>query len=210
MHGGTLIHWRSRSPGFPDLSKAYRASNLFPAFRSRAMNRSRPDLPEYLGALGFHSRNPDVIEELAVSGGHSAKDSYETFPAIEPDRAGRFDARFIVHGLRHEDRISAGKVDSLKPGDRLRLLLESSAPYRSTVVKVATEDEYRLGWLPRYLADVFGRVNRWVVNDVAVRVAQVNPEAPLSHRLLVALKGRLPPGGDPVGELEQYQPISND
>ena len=39
--------------------------------------------------------------------------------------------------------------------------------------------------------------------DLEVRVAQVNHEAPWSHRLLVVLSGQLPPGVDPMGELEQ-------
>ncbi len=197
-------------PGFPILTKTYRAYDVFPAFRSRAMNRGRPDLSEHLGALGFHSRKADVIEELAVSGGHIAKDRFETFPAIEPDRDGKFDARFIVHGLLHADRKTVDKVASLNRGDHLELTLESRNPFSATAACVTTEDQYRLGWLPRYLADVLLRDDNKVVNRVEVRVVQVNDEAPLSHRLLVKLTGQLPPGVDPMGELEQYQPISND
>ena len=151
-----------------------------------------------------------MIEELAVSGGHIAKDRFETFPAIEPDRDGKFDARFIVHGLLNADRKTVDKVASLNRGDHLELTLESRNPFSATAACVTTEDQYRLGWLPRYLADVLLRDDNKVVNRVEVRVVQVNDEAPLSHRLLVKLTGQLPPGVDPMGELEQYQPISND
>ena len=197
-------------PGFPDLSKTYRASNVFPTFRSRAMNRGRPDLSEHLESLGFHSRKADVIEELAVSGGHSVKDGYETFPAIELDLDGKFEARSIVHGLRHTDRTVVDKVASLNPGDHLELAIESGNPFNANAVSVKTADQYRLGWLPRYIADVLRRDDGSVVKDVDVRVVQVNHKAPPSHRLLVELTGHLPPGVDPMGELEQYQPISND
>ena len=197
-------------PGFPDLGKNYRAIDVFPAFRYRAMNRGRPDLPEYLGSLGLNTEDSDVIEELAVSGGHSVKDRFETFPAIEPDHDGNFDARFLVHGLRSAEPETAKHVYSLDPGDRLILAIETSNALGANAACVRTEDQYRLGWLPRYVADVLRREDGSVVKDVDVRVVQVNHEAPLSHRLLVELSCQLPPGVDPMGELEQYQPISND
>jgi hypothetical protein len=195
-------------PGFPDLGKNYRAPDVFPAFRYRAMNRGRPDLSEYLESLGLDTEDSDVIEELAVSGGHSVKDSFETFPAIEPDRDGKFKARFIVHGLRLKDHTVVDKVASLNSGDHLNLAIESSNLFGAHAVGVKTEDQRRLGWLPRYLADVLRRDDGWEVKDLEVRVARVNHEAPLSHRLLVELNGRLPPGVDPMSELEMYQPIS--
>ena len=195
-------------PGFPDLGKNYRASDVFPAFRYRAMNRGRPDLSEYLESLGLDTENSDVIEELAVSGGHSIKDGFETFPAIEADPDGRFEARFIVHGLRHTDRTVVDKVASLNTGDHLESAIESGNPFNENAVSVKTADQYRLGWLPRYIADVLRRDDGTVVKDVDVRVVQVNHKAPPSHRLLVELTGHLPPGVDPMGELEQYQPIS--
>ena len=195
-------------PGFPDLGKNYRAPDVFPAFRYRAMNRGRPDLSEYLESLGLDTEDSDVIEELAVSGGHSVKDSFETFPAIEPDRDGKFKARFIVHGLRSADTETVKRVDSLNSGDRLELSFESNGPSVQHSIRVRTKDDKHVGWLPRYLADVLRRDDGWEVKDLEVRVARVNHEAPLSHRLLVELNGRLPPGVDPMSELEMYQPIS--
>ena len=195
-------------PGFPDLGKNYRAIDVFPAFRYRAMNRGRPDLPEYLGSLGLNTEDSDVIEELAVSGGHSVKDSFETFPAIEPDHDGKFKARFIVHGLRLKDHTVVDKVASLNSGDHLNLAIESSNLFGAHAVGVKTEDQRHLGWLPRYLADVLRHDKGQKVEDVEVRVAQVNRKAPLSHRLLVDLTGQLPPGVDPMSKLEMYQPIS--
>ena len=37
---------------------------------------------------------------------------------------------------------------------------------------------------------------------------EVNLEAPLSHRLLVDFRGRLPVGFSPMRDLPQYQPIA--
>ena len=195
-------------PGFPDLGKNYRAPDVFPAFRYRAMNRGRPDLSEYLESLGLDTEDSDVIEELAVSGGHSVKDRFETFPAIEPDRDGKFKARFIVHGLRPANPETIEHVDSLNPGDRLELSFESNGPSGHHSVRVTTTDQKHLGWLPRHLVDVLRQSDAVNLADIQLRVVQVNHNAPPSHRLLVELSGQLPPGVDPMGELEQYQPIS--
>ena len=196
-------------PGFPQLDKTYRAAEIFPIFRYRAMNKRRPDRPEYLNLFGLDPENTDVLAELAISGGHSVADTFEIFPAIETDADGRFETRFIVQGLRPANPETIERVNSLNPGDRLELSFESNAHSVQYSVRVITTDQKHLGWLPRYLADVLRRSDGTEVTDIDVRVAKVNHEAPLSHRLLVELSGRLPPGVDPTSDLEQYQPISS-
>ena len=195
-------------PGFPDLDKAYRATEIFPIFRYRAMNKRRPDRPEYLNLFGLDPENTDVLAELAISGGHSVADTFEIFPAIEPDADGRFKTRFIVQGLRPANPETTERVNSLNSGDRLELSFETIAHSVQYSIRVITTDQKHLGWLPRYLADVLRRDAGREVTDIDVRVAQVNHEAPSSHRLLVELIGQLPAGVDPMGELTQYQPIS--
>lgn len=37
--------------GFPDPGQVYRSEALFPIFRNRTMNASRPEYPEYLRSL---------------------------------------------------------------------------------------------------------------------------------------------------------------
>ena len=196
-------------PGFPDLDKAYRATEIFPIFRYRAMNKGRPDRPEYLNLFGLDPENTDVLAELAISGGHSVADTFEIFPAIEPDVEGRFKTRFIIQGLRPANPETIERVNSLNPGDRLELSSESNVRSMQHPMAVRTTGQHLLGWLPRYLADVLRRSDGTEVTDIDVRVVQVNDEAPLSHRLLVELTGQLPPGVDPMGELEHYQPISS-
>ena len=197
-------------PGFPELEKAYRATEIFPIFRYRAMNQRRPDRPEYLNLFGLDPDDADVLTELAITGGHSVADTFEIFPAIEPDAEGHFKTRFIFQGLRPSDLETIERVNSLDPGDRLELSFESNGPSVQHSICVRTTDQKHLGWLPRHLVDVLRQSDALKFADIQLRVVQVNHEAPLSHRLLVELTGQLPPGVDPMGELEQYQPISND
>ncbi len=195
-------------PGFPELDKAYRATEIFPIFRYRVMNQRRPDRPEYLNLFGLDPDDTDVLTELAITGGHSVADTFEIFPAIETDDGGRFETRFIVQGLRPVIPETIERVNSLNPGDSLELSFESNGPSVQHSIRVTTTDQKHLGWLPRHLVDVLRKSDTVNLADIQLRVVQVNHKAPSSHRLLVELTGQLPPGVDPMSELEMYQPIS--
>ena len=196
-----------RIPGFPSLDRQYQADELFPAFRSRTMNLGRPDRAGYLSELGLEEAEWDALSELCVSGGLSHADSFEVFPEIEPDRKGRFATRFVLHGLRHLNKHAVERSESLRVGDSLRLSLELNNPVTLHAILVSTDDYHILGWLPRYLVDCMHRNGTWLVEDVDVAVAKVNPYAPLSNRLLVDFSGKLPKGFNPMKNLEQFKPI---
>ncbi len=196
-------------PGFPELDKAYRATEIFPIFRYRAMSKRRPDRPEYLNLFGLDPEHTDVLAELAISGGHSVADTFEIFPAIEPDDQGRFKTRFIVQGLGSSDPATIERIASLKPGDLLELALTVKGRSPQHSIRVTTIEKIHLGWLPGHLADFLRQPDIINLAGIQLRVVQVNHEAPPSHRLLVELTGQLPPGVDPMDELEQYQPIAS-
>lgn len=195
-------------PGFPNLDKPYRAAELFPAFRSRTMNRSRPDRAAYLGQLGLDEAKWDAVTELSISGGQSRSDNFEVFPAIEPDGDGEFETRFVLHGMRHANRHAIERSETLKTGEHLRLSFELNNPADGHAILVHTDDYYHLGWLPRYLVDGMHQDDAWMVSNVAVSVAQVNYGAPLSHRILVDFSGKLPEGFNPMNDLEQFTPLA--
>ena len=194
-------------PGFPSFARGYRSSELFPTFRNRVMNTSRADRPVYLHHLGLDANECDELDELSVSGGRSYTDTFEIFPAIEPDADGRFRTQLMLHGLRHTNAHAVEAAQSLQPGDQLRVALELNNPVTTHAIVVYTEAYYMLGWLPRYLTEGMHRDGDWAVLDAQAAVAQVNADAPLSQRVLLDFSGRLPPGVDPMRGLEQYHPI---
>ena len=85
---------------------------------------------------------------------------------------------------------------------------ELNNPVAGHAISLRTRDHHVLGWLPRYLVDGMHRDDKWIVTDVEATVAQVNLDAPLSHRLLVDFRGRLPKGFSPMRDLPEYQPIA--
>ena len=195
-------------PEFPRLEQRYRASELFPTFRNRLMNASRIDRGLYLNHLGLDEGSCDELAELSVSGGRSYSDSFETFPAIEPDAEGRFSTRLMLHGLRHTSPHAIGAIEALRTGDELRVAVELNNPVTTHTILVYTQDYSVLGWLPRYVAEAIHRGCEWRVSDSKVAVAQVNRNAPLSDRLLVDFSGRLPSGVNPMRDPAQFQPVS--
>lgn len=195
-------------PGFPKLDELYKATELFPTFRNRTMNMSRPDRSGYLEQLGLDIEQWDAVSELAISGGQSKADNFEVFPAIEPDRDGRFETRFVLHGMRHVNKHSIERSEALRVGESLRLSFELSDLAAEYAILVLSGDYYSLGWLPRYLVDGMCQDNAWMVSEVDVFVAQINHAAPLSHRVLVDFTGKLPKGFNPVTDLEQFTPIA--
>ena len=100
---GTLGTWQASEQfrSFRTSNRRYRATDLFPTFRNRAMNRRRRDRAAHLRELGLDVNECDELAELSVSGGRSHTDSFETFPGIEPDPTGRFHTQLTLHGLRH-------------------------------------------------------------------------------------------------------------
>ena len=194
-------------PGFPKLDKPYRADELFPAFRSRTMNMSRPDRAGYLSQLGLDEAKWDAVTELSISGGQHRADNFEVFPAIEPDSGGHFETRFVLHGMKYVNKHAIERSGTLEVGEPLQLSFELNNPATKHAILVLSNDYYPLGWLPRYLVDGMHRDDAWMVSDVNVSVTQVNYGAPLSHRVLLDFSGKLPSGFNPMKDLEQFTPV---
>ena len=131
-------------PEFPRLEQRYRASELFPTFRNRLMNASRIDRGLYLNHLGLDEGSCDELAELSVSGGRSYSDSFETFPAIEPDAEGRFSTRLMLHGLRHTSPHAIGAIEALRTGDELRVAVELNNPVTTHTILVYTRQLHNL------------------------------------------------------------------
>ena len=113
----------------------------------------------------------------------------------------------MVHGLRHTNPHSIERTESLEVGEELRLSLELDNPATGHAVTVKTTDQYVIGWCPRYLVDVVYQDGGWVVENPEARVARLNLEGSLSHRVLVDFGGQLPPSVRSIDCLPQHRSI---
>ena len=191
-------------PGFPELDAPYQSEKLFPFFENRLMNRRRPERAEYLRGLGLDPACWDPVSELAAPFNHAHGNGFEVFPDVVPDGDGYFRTQFVVHGLRYTNSHSVERTESLEVGEELRLSLELNNPVAGHAVTVKTTDHYVIGWLPRYLVD-----GGWLVQDPEARLAQLNLDGSLSHRVLVDFSGRLPSTMRSMDCLPQYRSIAD-
>ena len=198
-------HWQV--PGFPRLDQVYKSTEMFPAFRDRLMNFGRPDRAEFLSYLNLDVGSWDEVAELALSGGRAHSDWFEIFPEIVPNEEGHFVSRFVLQGLDQADPDAVRRADKLQVGNQLTIQFESNSPDSTSVVSVKTRDNCTLGWLPNYLVSWLRQGHTWSGTDFRARVARVNLDAPLSHRLLVEFQGRVPMGFTNMRDLPEFQPI---
>ena len=174
---------------FPELDEEYRSSELFPLFQNRVMNRARPDFADYLRSLDL-PEEADPIEILSANGGYRATDAYEVFPKIKKDADGSFTYRFFLHGWRHVNPSAQGRIDRLKPREKLYITLELTNPATGLAAQIQTTDYYMVGWAPRYLvSDLTEAMVEWP-GKYEAEVVRVNPQpTPSKQRVLIEMRG---------------------
>ncbi|MDT0276209.1 hypothetical protein [Blastococcus goldschmidtiae] len=177
--------------GFRDATRPYESAGLFPLFAERIMDPRRPDRPMYLAALDLEDE-ATPLEVLARSGGQRAGDGILLTPVPHVDGNGRTSCVFLVHGIRHLLGATE-RVDSLRPGDRLRITPEPANPVNPRALLVTEDGNRPLGWVPDALLDYVHEVQ-----DGTLTVVRVNPrEVGTRLRLLVRLEGVASPDWQP-------------
>lgn len=189
---------------FPLLGAEYQSSELFPMFKNRVLGSHRRDFQSYLETLALD--NPDPIEILAVSGGERQTDSFEVFPKIEKAPDGSFRCRFFLHGLRHMSEQAQQRIQCLIPGESLGVSIELNNPKYGLAIQLTSLDYEFIGWTPRYIVpDLLKAINK--THDVSASVIKINvANTPLNRRVLVELRGVLPPDYEPMAE-EAFLPL---
>ncbi len=184
---------------FPDWSRTYESSVLFPLFMNRILQSSRQDFPEYLQMLDL-PEGSDAADILTVAGGERATDNFEVFPMLERKPDGSFDSRFFLHGWRYLNADAQNRILRLQPSENLYVTIELTNPVMRLAVQIQTEDYYMIGWAPRYLVADLVQAIANSPSEYKARVIRVNrAPAPAQQRLLIELTGRWP----------DYQPMSS-
>lgn len=185
---------------FPELHAWYESSILFPVFRIRVMSPARRDYGEYVRQLGLDGlTNP--IQMLTTSGGVRVTDTFEVFPKLERDENGDFCCRFLLRGWNELGELVQERIESLEPQEELILVPETALPGERLAIQIRTMDNQLIGKTPQFLAEDLAAAIKQSPQNYGASVVQVNlPPAPLSHRVLVEMRGQL---GD-------HEPMSSD
>ena len=206
-HGAELANKRAglkQLDAFPDFRGVYQSGELFPLFRNRILGEDRKDFQEYLRQLDLTPEEATPLAILSLTGGERQTDNLEVFPKIERHKDGGFRCRFFLHGWRHVNEASQKRLETLKPGDDLRVAIEFNNPATTLALQLETSDDYHMiGWSPRYLVSDLCKVIDEHFGAIKARVVRVNPSpAPAKQRVLVELSGRWPKNYEPMSTPE--------
>jgi hypothetical protein len=172
---------------------------LFPVFANRVLPKNRPEYRSLLDWLGLLDGGADPIALLARSGGIRETDSIEIFRVPERDESGLYRMHFFCHGVRYVAPSSLQRINSLKPRDRLFLMLDFQNVHDLTALALRAEDPAEvIGYCPRYLVpDVISVFEPRDPAAVIVEVSRVNADAPTQFRLLCKITAKWPEGFTP-------------
>lgn len=196
--------------GFPEETKIYHSSQLFPFFENRVMPPSRPDYREYLDRFGIEDSAPPAVVVLERNEGKRTTDAYQVFPQPRAvvDDAGRrrYEVVTFVHGLSHALPQAQERALQLQRGETLFLMDDWQNEHDRSAFAMRTEDKALLGYVPRYFApDVRALRNAGV--EPRASVLRVNlPPAPVQQRILLRLDAPWPDGFLPFAG-DEYLPL---
>ncbi|MCF6149446.1 MAG: hypothetical protein E3K37_12405 [Candidatus Kuenenia sp.] len=168
-----------------DLDKKYEADELFPIFKNRLLQKSRPEYEDYLSWLNLGEDNVSPLDELARSGGIRVTDNLQMFPIPEKTN-NRYKVTFFSHGIRHLPPNYIERIQHLSRSNRLYLMKDIQNNYDSLALALRTDDPPEIvGYCPGFFVRDFNDLLvKNGAKNVKVSVVRVNLESPVQFRLL--------------------------
>jgi len=189
------------------LNAVYESTDLFPLFSNRLLSNSRPEFKKHLVWLNI--RNDDPLTMLAITEGIRGTDTLEVFKCPTRNKKGEYDVVFLSHGLRHLPPHAVERVNTLKRGDRLFLVLDPQNKYDQKAVALRTDEPAEIiGYCPRYLSPDFKELLDVIPTELSVSVERVNTDAPLNLRLLCRIVAPWPDKFEPCSG-EEFMPLAD-
>ncbi|MCI0156406.1 hypothetical protein KNO15_06825 [Leifsonia shinshuensis] len=153
--------------GFRDLTKTYKSDELFPLFRERVLDPTRPDFVRVLDGLSLDPESATLWEQLVRSGGSSEGDTLQVTP-FPRESADGWTCTALVAGVRYLAKKAVETADGLTriysdveledllgrltPGQPLRVVAELGNDYNADAQLFFTEHGEPVGYVPDWLA----------------------------------------------------------
>jgi len=171
-----------------DIDKVYVSDELFPIFKNRILNRSRPEYRSYLKWLGFE-KEASPLEELSRTNGLRATDSLQLFEKPKPIN-NQFIIYFFSHGIRHLPLTYQDRIKSLKEGEELFILKDVQNRYDKFALALRTDDPVEIvGYIPRFYTKDINRLMKLNGNkEIKVNIEKINMDAPKQFQLLCKIE----------------------
>jgi len=195
---------------FPDFSRRYTSSALFPFFGNLLMSEKRADYAEYVGRLGLDPGAPrDAFAIISRDLGGGASEDLEVFGMPERDGStGVLTYHFPARGVRHVAGAEEA-IRDLREGEQLEVEPEPQNPQDPHAVKLLKVGDRRpLGYVPFYLSEDLASFLAQGVHPVVVAEKVNLPPAPIHHRLLCKMTVKPAKGFKPFAT-ERFEPIES-
>ncbi|MGR3220978.1 MAG: hypothetical protein ACUZ8H_14335 [Candidatus Anammoxibacter sp.] len=189
------------------LEQTYKSDDLFPIFKNRLLQKSRPEYNDYLEWLDLTQNDISPIEELARTGGIRATDSLQLFP-VPVRKNNMYEVCFFTHGIRHLPPNYIERINHLSKTNKLYLMKDVQNESDSLALVLRTEDPPEIvGYCPKFFVNDFNiLIDKNGPGAIDVNVEKVNIKAPLQLKLLCKLRTPWPDGYNPF-EDESFQPV---
>ena len=164
-------------------------------FAQRVLNPRRPDYPHWRDVLDLPA-DATPFEFPARCEGRREGDAVLVTAPPTVDGHGEITFTFLVHGVRHalQDPSAQDTLSALRDGDDVELRQQPDNAVDRLAIHVCS-GRVPIGWVPRLLCPAVH--DALAAGHVTGRVLKANgPEVPPHMRLLVELKGSVPPGWD--------------
>ncbi len=182
--------------------QTYISNELFPIFKNRLLQKSRPEYKDYLNWLGL-----DVelgpLDELSRTNGVRATDSLQLFE-VPVENDGKYIAYFFSHGISHLPKNYIERIRELRDGDKLYIMQDVQNTIDRFALMLRTDDPVELmGYCPRiYTKDINTLIQKNGALNVKVVIEKINYDAPLQFRLLCKLEANWFDGFIPFSDKE--------
>ena len=195
-----------------DLHKRYKSSDLFPFFSNRLMSPKRPEFDRFIHWIAAEQEADDPLVLLSRTGGKRATDPLVLYSKPEPNERNEFDLFFLCHGIEYLPRSASGRIAMLDVDETLFPMLDVSNPYDPHAIAIRTDDpRHLIGYVPRFFAKELRTCIEWArTENVHLKVARVNLEAPLQFRLLCRFTSPWPSGFKPWNQPEYQALVQED
>jgi hypothetical protein len=189
------------------LDSSHESEELFPLFKNRLLQKSRPEYDNYLNWLGLEKDKNSPFEELARTGGIRATDSLQLF-AVPKKRNGKYEVTFFSHGISHLPPFYIERLNHLNQGNKLYLMRDIQNKSDVLALALRTDDPPEIvGYCPKFFVKDFGRlIDSNGADKVEVSVVKVNLESPLQFKLLCKFSTNWPDEFAPFAD-EIFQTI---
>jgi hypothetical protein len=195
-----------------DLHKRYKSNDLFPFFSNRLMSPKRPEFDQFINWIAAEQEADDPLVLLSRFGGKRATDPLVLYSKPEPNEQNEFDLFFLCHGIEYLPRIASDRIAELDVGEMLFAMFDISNPYDPHAIAIRTGDpRHLIGYVPRFFArELRTCIESVRMEDVHLKVARVNLEAPLQFRLLCRFTSPWPSGFKPWNQPEYQALVKED